>query len=877
MSSELAVPEMALVVLIGVSGSGKSTFARTHFGPYEVLSSDFCRGLVSGDENSQAASSDAFDVLYYIAGKRLAAGHLTVVDATNVQVEARRGLVDLARAHDVLPVAIVLDVPEKICVQRNAARPDRDFGAHVVRRQRDQLRRSIRGLPREGFRKVHVLHGVEEIEAAQIVRERLLNDFRHLSGPFDVIGDVHGCRVELEELLARLGYAIDRDEYGRAVDAVHPDGRTAVFLGDLVDRGPDSPGVLRLVMGMVAAGHALAVPGNHENKLVRALTGRNVQVSHGLAETLAQLGGEPEKFRGQVASFCRDLVSHLVLDGGRLVVAHAGLKLAYHGRASGRVRSFALYGETTGETDEYGLPVRYPWADDYRGAATVLYGHTPTPEPEWVNNTMCLDTGCVFGGALTALRYPERQLVSVPAQRVWYEPAKPFPPAAGLAEATAEPAERTAGSAAPAGGLAVGPAAPGRREPDLLDIADVLGKRVVQTRHHGRITVREEQAAGALEVMSRFALDPRWLLYLPPTMSPCATSTLPDLLEHPIEAFDGYRADGVARVICEEKHMGSRAIVLVCRDEQVAAARFGVDDGTSGAVYTRTGRPFFAPDLTGQLLDMLRGALTAAGLWDELGTGWLLLDCELLPWSAKAEALLRHQYAAVGAAARAALPEAVAVLEAARGAGVEVGELLERTRVRAEDADAFTRAYRRYCWPTRGLEGIRLAPFQVLASEGATYHDRDHGWHLSIVDRIVPGAPDLVRATRRLVVDTTDPDSIAAGVAWWQELTGAGGEGMVVKPYANLTRTGRGLAQPGVKVRGREYLRIIYGPEYTRPEHLERLRQRQLGHKRSMALREYTLGLEALERVARGEPLWRVHEPVFAVLALESEPVDPRL
>jgi protein phosphatase len=445
--TDLGVPALSLVVLVGVSGSGKSTFARTHFGRYEVLSSDFCRGLVADDENDQSASADAFDVLHYIAGKRLAAGQLTVVDATNVQPEARRGLVDLARAHDVLPVAIVLDVPQQLCVRRNAERPDRDVGAHVVRRQHDQLRRSLRGLDREGFRRVHVLRGVEEVDAARIVRDRLFTDFRHLTGPFDVVGDVHGCRAELEDLLGRLGYAISRDDRGRPVDAAHPDGRTVVFVGDLVDRGPDSPGVLRLVMGMVAAGNALSVPGNHENKLVRALSGRNVQVSHGLAETLAQLDAEPAGFREQVGAFCRGLVSHLVLDGGRLVVAHAGLKEAYHGRASGRVRAFALYGETTGETDEFGLPVRYPWADDYRGAATVLYGHTPTPEPEWVNNTMCLDTGCVFGGRLTALRYPEKQLVSVPARQVWYQPVKPFAPAA--------------------------PA----RDADLLDVDDVLGRR----------------------------------------------------------------------------------------------------------------------------------------------------------------------------------------------------------------------------------------------------------------------------------------------------------------------------------------------------------------------------------------------------------------
>ncbi|WDZ83651.1 polynucleotide kinase-phosphatase [Micromonospora cathayae] len=880
---QLAVPRLCLVALVGVSGSGKSTFAATHFAPFEVLSSDFCRGLVSGDENDQAASADAFDVLYYIAAKRLAAGHLTVVDATNVQPDARRKLVALARAHDVLPVAIVLDVPEKVCVDRNSRRADRDFGAPVVRRQHDQLRRSLRGLAREGFRKVHVLRGVAEVQAATIVREPLRNDFRHETGPFDVIGDVHGCRSELESLLGRLGYALVRDDAGRAVDAAHPEGRRAVFVGDLVDRGPDAPGVLRLVMGMVAAGHAFAVPGNHENKLVRALSGRSVQVTHGLAETLEQLAAEPEEFRRQVEVFCRDLVSHLVLDDGRLVVAHAGLKEAYHGRASGRVRSFALYGETTGETDEFGLPVRYPWADDYRGRAMVLYGHTPVPEPRWVNNTLCLDTGCVFGGRLTALRYPEKQLVAVPAERVWYEPARPFPPAVPPGTSTAvTPTWPGPTDAGPAASGSAGPGSAdgvtgGAREPDLLDITDVLGRRVVETRHHGRVTVREDQAAGALEVMSRFAIDPRWLCYLPPTMAPCATSTRTDLLEHPAEAFDAYRSDGVGQVVCEEKHMGSRAVVLVCRDEATARTRFGADDGTTGAVHTRTGRSFFRPEVTEQLLDRLRGALNAAGLWADLDTDWLLLDAELLPWSAKAEDLLRNQYAAVGAAARSALPAALDALDAARAAGLDVGELHDRTAARAGNAEAFTAAYRRYCWPTDGLAGVRLAPFQLLASRGATYHDRDHGWHLALADRLADAAPDLVQATRRVLVDTGDAASTAAGTAWWEELTAAGGEGMVVKPYANLTRGRRGLLQPGVKVRGREYLRIVYGPDYTEPANLDRLRQRGLGHKRSLALREYALGLEALERVARGEPRWRVHEAVFAVLALESEPVDPRL
>ena len=854
---ELAVPEMALVALVGASGSGKSTFAARHFLRTQVLSSDFCRGLVADDQNDQSASADAFDVLYHVAGKRLARGRLTVVDATNVAPTDRRRLVELAREHDVLPVAIVFDLPEAVCVARNHARPDRNFGPHVVRRQRATLRRGLRGLGREGFRRVHLLHTVEEVDAARVSLEPLLNDLREHTGPFDVIGDVHGCRSELERLLTELGYQIRRDDQYRPVGAHHPDGRQVVFLGDLVDRGPDTPGVLRLAMGMVTAGDALAVPGNHENKLVRALRGRNVQVTHGLAESLAQLDQETPEFRAEVADFCYGLVSHLVLDGGRLVVAHAGLKEAYHGRASGRVRSFALYGETTGETDEFGLPVRYPWAEEYRGGATVLYGHTPVPTPEWVNNTLCLDTGCVFGGRLSALRYPERELVSVPAERVWYQPTRPFPTDPSLTGVTDEAA--------------------GRREPDVLDITDVLGRRVVETQHHGRVTVREENAAAALEVISRFAVDPRWLAYLPPTMAPVVTSTRADLLEHPDEAFAAFRTDGVDQVICEEKHMGSRAVVLVCRDAGVAGDRFGVPGGATGAVFTRTGRPFFAEELTEALLDRVRTAVSTAGLWEELGTGWLLLDGEILPWSVKATDLLRNQYAAVGAAARAALPVAVTELERAAGRGLPVGELLARIRARTDNAGRFTDAYRRYCWPTDGLSGVSLAPFQILAGAGATYHDRDHLWHLAMADRLAQADPDLLRGTRNLVVDTTDPRSQTAGVDWWERLTDEGVEGMVVKPLANLSRSRRGLVQPGLKVRGREYLRIIYGPDYTEPEHLDRLRQRNLGHKRSLALREYAAGLEALERLARGEPLWRVHECVFAVLALESEPVDPRL
>lgn len=294
--SPLAVPDLALVVLIGTTGAGKSTFARTHFKHTQVLSSDFFRGMVSDDENDQAASKDAFELLNHVAGKRLAAGRLTVIDATSVQQAARAQLVQLARAHDVLPVAIVLDVPEDVCFERNAGRPDRaHLPRNVITRQREDLARSLRHLQREGFRRVHHLRGAEEIAAATITYEKSYNDLRNMTGPFDIVGDIHGCRAELETLLGRLGYEITREaETGKPVDAVHPGGRIAVFVGDLVDRGPDTPGVLRLVMGMVRAGHAVCVPGNHENKLMRALKGRNVSVTHGLQESLDQLDLESD-------------------------------------------------------------------------------------------------------------------------------------------------------------------------------------------------------------------------------------------------------------------------------------------------------------------------------------------------------------------------------------------------------------------------------------------------------------------------------------------------------------------------------------------------------------------------------------------------------
>ena len=862
---KITFPELSLVLLIGASGSGKSTFARKHFKESEILSSDHYRAVVSDDESDQSATKDAFEVLHFIAAKRLAAGRLTVIDATNVQPFARKSLLNLAKQYHFFAVAIVFNLPEAVSHEHNRQRPNRQFGPHVVNRQVKELRRSLKTLKQEKIRYIYVLNSLEEINSVAIERQPLWNNKKHEHGPFDIIGDVHGCCDELEQLLQQLGYQVDYQANGESQASsfwdfptyAHPEGRQALFLGDLVDRGPRILDTVKLVRNMVEAGSALCIVGNHENKLMRKLNGKNVKLNHGLEQTVAEIEAISTDSRdfavSELQTFFKSLLSHYVLDDGALVIAHAGLREELQGRGSGYVRDFAMYGETTGEIDEFGLPVRYAWANEYRGKAAVVYGHTPVLTAEWVNNTIDIDTGCVFGGRLTALRYPEKSLVSIPAARVYAEPVKPLDYDA------------------------VSKLSPQQESDGVLNIADVLGKRVLTTRLYKKITIKEENAIVALEVMSRFAANPKWLIYLPPTMSPVATSKLPGMLEHPAEAFDYYRQQGISSVMCEEKHMGSRVVVIVCRDESVVEKRFGIAGGGIGICYTRTGRHFFAdPALEAELLARLNQALTVANFWQTHSTDWVCLDSELLPWSAKAQGLLKQQYAPVGAAATHGLQAAINCLQQA-SPSAEVTQLLAHYQQRSELAHKYVDAYRRYCWLVNGLSDLKLAPFHILATEGKVHTDKTHEWHMQQIAQLTQADAELLLATRHKPIDVNNEASCAAGIHWWETLTAAGGEGMVVKSRDFVHRGQKGFVQPAVKCRGAEYLRIIYGPEYTLPENLERLRKRGLGRKRSLALREFSLGIESLERFVAKAPLREVHECVFGVLALESEPVDPRL
>ncbi len=411
----IQIPKTSLVVLCGPAGCGKSSFADAHFSPTQIVSSDFCRALVSDDEENMAASHRAFKVFRCIIDQRLALGRLTVADSTALTVKARRQLAALGKKHDFQLVLVVFDIDLVLCAARNRSRARRVPG-NVLCAHRRLLDRALGSIHGEDFDYVYIL-GEEERKKVRVEILPLPVEL-NLAGPFDIIGDIHGCCDELERLLEKLGYVSMNSAY------FHPAGRTAVFLGDLADRGPRCLDSMELALEMVSSGNALYVPGNHCRKLHAYFSGRKIKVGHGLEKTLDELSRASPSRRERLADRFMELygnsLPYLLLDGGKLAVSHAGIRENMIGRLSGRIREFCLFGDTTGEVTGDGLPVRRDWAGQYHGSALVVYGHTPVREAVFRNNTINIDQGCVLGGRLTALRYPEREIVQVEAGDVYY-------------------------------------------------------------------------------------------------------------------------------------------------------------------------------------------------------------------------------------------------------------------------------------------------------------------------------------------------------------------------------------------------------------------------------------------------------------------------
>lgn len=822
-SKKVRVHKNGLVMMVGASCSGKTHIARLLFGENNIVSSDKCREMISGDPYDMSSNREAFDMMRAIIRKRLKRNLLTVIDCTNYNQDDRKGWIDFA-AEECVPLSLILvETPLHVCLERAEKK-----GIHprIIKKHCRTIKECAYRIANGHEVKTRSVVSGNAAEPPELEMIPNRTDMNAESGPFDMIGDLHGCYDQLVSLIGSLGYQ----------DLVHPLGRRLVFLGDFFDRGPDSDRVVDLVMDACKAGH-FAVPGNHDMNFL-AVMNKDRKASGQSKETVKAIAERRgEEWLSKAALFISSLPGHIMFDGHKLVACHAGLPEFYHLRDSSTSRFIASYGPWEGARDDYGYKHPGEWQRQYEGAPLVVYGHTVFEAPCRTGNTIGIDTGCVFGGKLTAFRYPEMDFVQVD----------------GLDESSRHDL-----------GM------PWKKS--IPPLADGIGawqprETTVSTRYGMSVTIPAEQASDAF--YDRFAgtIDQSSLFYMPGTMSPGdAAPAGCEFLERPEEAIDYYRRAGVHELVMQEKHMGSRAVVIV----GPGCGRVG----PPATVMTRYGRPFFKGGLQESLIRKVQEDLLRGGFWDGDPDGWSVIDCELLPWSAKASGLLANQYVMTGEAGLRFVPNSIGALESAIARGVvsdELPAMLGRMRGRLGNITEFKNAYSRYCWPTDGLDGILLAPFAMLCHNGKATFDMDY--------------EDLGRKIARCVFDggiikPTNShyfytDATGTAIDFWRDLTSGGGEGVVLKPRRLLARTDGYHVQPGLKVRGREYLRIIYGPDYT--DNIESLRHRGVVPKQKQAIKQFLLGLEGVNRYLDGESVASFNQPAFAVMAMNHQKMDPRL
>jgi polynucleotide kinase-phosphatase len=863
--TEIYLPYAGIVLLVGPSNSGKTTLlnrlvAENKILASEVISSDQFRILVSNIEfitwnqrpkdeadalydEYHRISNEAFEAMDYLIGKRCRLNKLTIIDATHLKEEDRERYIRMGKKYHVPVTAIVFNVAENELISRDTLR-DFPRGKNRIKQQYQHFKRTLRFIKKEGFHRTYILSETE-LQGLDFGRQEnsLLID---LGNGIDFIGDIHGCYEEFIELLKKLGY----EENAEGL-FLHPEGRKILSLGDVMSRGPRSLETLQFFKKHVAAGLSFMIDSNHGWKIARWLDGRNVNLAHGDEKVKADFEEYESRFGKEASELLKEELkelllaakSHLIIvkNGVKVAVAtHAGIRDYYIGKQSQRISDFCRYGDSEG-LDENGKPRRKDWTIDHQSNELIIWGHDPKPQPLLVNNTLNIDQGVVFGGRLTAYRFPEKQFILVQAKQDY----------ANVPDNPLKEWERK------------------RLAPPNL------GKFVngfsVLTEQYGEISIYKDVAKSALDDLSHYTLPLEEIVYIPPTMSPTPKpSNLEGYLEHPLEAFEYYQANGVDTMIVQKKHMGSRGILFLFKNKEVAKEYIGRE--TLGAIYTRSGRAFFQKELEERILQVLNADLS--GYFEKYNTDFVLLDAEILPWNLKAKELIMSQYAHVGEMALLDRSKLRAQLQKASDNGRDIGKWLAETDKKINNAKIFNEVYQKYCWETEGLEGIQIAPFHTLAHSSETFFDQSHTWHMEKNKEFSSISSLFVETEYRIV---TDEESMKAAIEWWEEMTEDGHEGFVVKPEMYVQRHNGKLLQPAIKVRGRKYLHIIYGIDYLQPENLSRLKQRNAGKKQRNALKEFSLGVEAVNRFVKGESLERYHECVLGVLALESDPIDPRL
>lgn len=851
----------AIVLLIGPSNSGKTTLlqslvASSQLLETEIISSDYYRQLVadvdfidfsavSKDdedivyEEYQRISEQAFNVLHTIVEARSKLNKVSIIDATNLRSFERAIYFEIAKRHHVPVLALILNTPKDQLLARDSLR-ENPRGHKRVLQQLNTFKYELKTINKEPFAKVYTVKD----EDVEIVREpnKL---YLEIEDGFDIIGDIHGCYDEMLVLLKELGYKQQGDVY------VHPAGRRLISVGDIMSRGPKSIETMQFWLKQIEAGLSYMTDSNHGWKIARWLDGQNVTLNYGdeLVEqefsTYEKEHGEEQTqaLKNRFAKMLFNAQSHYILTKNKItkaVVTHAGIKDHYIGKQSKHISDFCRYGDIQ-QTDSSSKPIRGDWFTQHKTSELIIWGHDVKLQPFKANRTINIDQGAVFGGELTAFQYPEQTFISVNSYANY----------AGTLDNPILEAKNK------------------RFSPP--NVTQFINGFTVHTSNDEQITIPKENALAAMDTFSHYTLPLEQVIYIPPTMSPTPqTSALPDYLEHPVEAFNYYKKNGITKMIAEKKHMGSRAVIFIAKNKDVAKELINSD--SLGYITTRTGRAFFEQEQQQRIVELIHAELIAKNYFEQFNTSFVIMDAEILPWNLKAQRLIDQQYETVAENAlmdRHKLMEKLHITE-----HVDVTSWLEEYKHKYKNAAKFDAVFKNYCWSTNELSGIQIAPFHILAHSSSTNFHQPHSWHMQMNELLAENSSLFIATEYRLIESEQDEQEI---INWWQNMTEDGHEGIVVKPIDFLAYHKGKLLQPAIKVRGREYLRIIYGMDYTNEAFMKKLKQRNPSRKMKNALLEFKLGLEGISRFVSLESSTRVHECALATLALESDPIDPRL
>lgn len=887
------LPDPSIVGITGSSSDSRIEILNRFFKIEEIISMDELSRWIPDDPWIQDHNKpeQVESIFFSIIEQRLKRNLMTALDIHGRGRPFRNQFIQLAKKYHFTPTLI------RLLSDAEASRELDQEDFFKARRQ-------------EGFRVIYQINK-DEFQDWRPSRRTSPTMRPDVEGAFDIIGDVHGCMDELLALTHRLGYRWTGNPLTLNPDFnwINPPGRRLFFVGDLVDKGPNSLEALSLVMRLTETGQSFCVPGNHDYKLARALGGMVFKKSDPDHEAaLQQVRAAGPKFAEKARTWIESLPSHYFLDAGRLVVSHAGSKRSHHGRDSNRILDFALYGATTGKTDSHGLPERLNWALDYHGETLVVHGHTPVEEPKWVNESVNIDTGCVYGGHLTALRYPERELVSEPARHEYSISRRPLPlnvsllnqmesaPSANLKSNPLRPSTASdprSGNPSNSLNFQTHKKQNQHTSNEKLGWTDFQNLKVVETSTRGDVILREEEVKAAVHFLKSTQCWPWRIPFLAPGISapdPCQDINSAGL-ESPATAFTYYRNNRVQEVLCVPTAYEPPFILALARDSSEAVERLGSQAGEVGIGFPVCGllqtSDTPSPAEMSSLLKRIHRNLSEENFWERSQSDVAIFECSLTSHSVQAAETkmkpkpLQHSnsMSQIVSAGMIDTNNILEKLERATEHGTDwhflTQSYLKSKRSLTEFTDWISKAQK----TTNGTELIQVRNFQLLATQKKTFINQHYsaGAQILKLEQLAERDSELFIQPSSFLLDLHDVNACSSAVNLWEEHTREGMIGWVIRPAQGAQKGRRGWVQPALKCRGDMALKCIFGLNMSREAMNQSIQKNSLAARRSQVAREWALSLEALHRWTRQEPDWRIQECMVGILAVKCEPTDARL